>query len=337
MMLTLRTVIASLIAFAALCGAARAEYSLCNKTSYVISAAIGYEDGERLSTRGWWRLRPGQCQVVLNEQVREARYFVYAEALQAHRGKQRVWSGETPLCVEETGFFTLRNQAACRDDPRRQRFFSAVSVTAESKGDWRTDFTEELDFSVISARAAGMQRLLTDVGYDVGEVDGNPGRKTQLDLAKFKRENEIAPGASDDQVVDALVRLALERSAKLGLFFCNDAEQPVWGALAEQVDPDAYEARGWWRIEAESCVRVIKDDLPSDHYFVYGVMEDEARDRPIADFDREFCVSPVKFEIDGEADCEAEGFQTAGFKRIEIGDAKSWTHRFRADAFAEAR
>ena len=342
MMLTLRSVPVFLAAMIAVwvggSGSAFAEYSLCNKTSYVISAAIGYEDGQRLSTRGWWRLRPGQCQLVLNEQVRDARYFVYAEALPAHRGKQKTWSGDVPLCVEESGFFTLRNQAACQTDARRQRFFSAVDVSDATDGDWRTDFTEEQDFSVISARAAGMQRLLNDLGYDVGDVDGNPGRRTQLELQKFKREYELS-GSDDDEVVDALVRLALERETKLGLFMCNDTEEPVWAALAERVEPEseAYEARGWWRLEAESCSKVIKDELGSDHYYVYAALDTDGGDLPLDAADRTFCVSPVKFEIEGAADCEAEGFRAALFKRVEIGDAKSWTYRFRRDAFAEAR
>ncbi|MEL6363392.1 MAG: DUF1036 domain-containing protein [Pseudomonadota bacterium] len=319
---------------AALFGTAAAEYSLCNKTSYVLSAAIGYEDGQRMSTRGWWRLRPGQCQVVLNEQVREGRYFVYAEAIAAHRGNQRTWSGETPLCVEESGFFTLRNQAACQTDPRRQRLFSTVEVSDADNGDWRTDFHEELDFSVVSAEAAGLQRLLSDVGYDVGAIDGAAGRRTQLALASFRRDNKIASGTPENEVVDSLIRIAMERESKLGFFMCNDTPSSVWGAVAEPVDEEGYRSRGWWRIDGESCVKVMKGELASDHYYVYGLLEGDDVDTPTIDSDREFCVSPVTFEIDGEADCDAEGFETASFKRIEIGDAKSWTFRFRPDVFA---
>ena len=52
---------------------ASAKYSLCNKSSYALSAAIGYVDGDRLATRGWWRLRPGQCKVALTEQTSPGR------------------------------------------------------------------------------------------------------------------------------------------------------------------------------------------------------------------------------------------------------------------------
>ncbi len=91
-------------------GAAEAKYSLCNKTSYTLSAAIRYVDGDRLATKGWWRLRPGQCKVVLTDPTTPGRYFVYAEGIPGHRGAMRSWSGDNSLCVEPSGFFFLRNQ-----------------------------------------------------------------------------------------------------------------------------------------------------------------------------------------------------------------------------------
>ena len=126
----MRIVLAALLTVfvSAAATSAEAKYSLCNKTSYTLSAAIGYVDGDRLAPRGWWRLRPGQCKVVLTEQTNPGRYFVYAEAIPGHRGEKRAWSGETPLCVEESGFFNLRNQEVCRDDPSRQRAFFFVVV-----------------------------------------------------------------------------------------------------------------------------------------------------------------------------------------------------------------
>ena len=132
-----------MIAAAAAMGAsAEARYSLCNKSSYALQAAIAYVDGDRLATRGWWLLRPGKCKVVLNEPVAAGRYFVYAEAIPGHKGPLRAWSGDTPLCVENAGFFNLRNQEICREDPLRPRTFFDVEVTAAANGVWQTDFAE---------------------------------------------------------------------------------------------------------------------------------------------------------------------------------------------------
>ena len=140
-------------------GTAEAKYSLCNKSSYALSAAIGYVDGDRLATRGWWRLRPGQCKVVLTERTNPGRYFVYAEAIPGHIGPLRTWSGETPLCVENYGFFNLRNQEVCRGDPLSQRSFFDVDVTEAAGGNWQTDFTEASNFTVYSAEVAGVQLM----------------------------------------------------------------------------------------------------------------------------------------------------------------------------------
>ena len=38
---------------------ARADLQLCNRTSYVVEAAIGIEDKGSAATRGWFRLDPG--------------------------------------------------------------------------------------------------------------------------------------------------------------------------------------------------------------------------------------------------------------------------------------
>ena len=150
---------------------AKAEYSFCNKTSYALSAAIGYVDEGRMVTRGWWRLRAGQCKVVLTEDINPGRYFIYAEAIPGHIGKLKTWSGETPLCIENNDAFTLRDQDVCSSDPRRQRDFFAVDVNEDSDGSYRTEFAEEINFNVYEAEVAGLQRLLRDVGYEVRRID----------------------------------------------------------------------------------------------------------------------------------------------------------------------
>jgi uncharacterized membrane protein len=45
---------------------ARAELSLCNRTSFRVEAAIGLEKRANVATRGWFRLDPGQCRQVMD-------------------------------------------------------------------------------------------------------------------------------------------------------------------------------------------------------------------------------------------------------------------------------
>jgi uncharacterized membrane protein len=321
-------------AVAALVSSAEAKYSLCNKTSYALSASIGYVDGDRLATRGWWRLRPGQCKVVLTEPTDPGRYFVYAEAVPGHKGPLRAWSGDTPLCVENNGFFNLRNQEICRDDPARQRNFFDVEVSAAAGGNWQTDFAEAANYTVYSAEVAGVQRLLNDLNLATSRIDGSLGRETQRLLALYRKEKNIGEGpVIDDATIDAMIEEANAREAKLGLFFCNKTEAPVWAALAEPKGESRYESRGWWKLEAGDCAKVIKGGLSADHYYVYGVIEDQRGERRLSGGDKSFCVNSVRFAASTDTTCADQELDEAIFRRIEIGGAASATFDFSAESF----
>lgn len=332
MRIVLSVLITALVSLAAT--GADAKYSLCNKSSYTLSAAIGYVDGDRLATRGWWRLRPGQCKVVLTEQTNPGRYFVYAETIPGHRGDKRAWSGETPLCVEESGFFNLRNQEICRDDPARQRSFFDVEVTPAAAGNWQTDFAEAANYTVYSAEVAGVQRLLQDVGKQVAQIDGSLGRSTQRILAAYRKEKNLADSSSiDDELIDALIEDANAREAKLGLFYCNRTDTALWTAIATPNGDNAYASKGWWKLEPGACTKIIKGQLSSDHYYVYGVIEDGRNERRLAGGDRAFCVNAVKFSVDSKLTCADQELGEANFRRFDIGSAASATFDFMPDMF----
>jgi uncharacterized membrane protein len=314
--------------------AANAKYSLCNKTSYALSASIGYVDGDRLATRGWWRLRPGQCKVVLTEPTNPGRYFVYAEAIPGHKGPLRAWSGDTPLCVENNGFFNLRNQEVCREEPARQRNFFDVEVTPAANGNWQTDFAEAANYTVYSAEVAGVQRLMADLGLSTARIDGSLGRETQRLLTQYRKEKNIGDGpVIDDATIDTMIEEANAREAKLGLFFCNKTDQPVWSAIAEPEGENRYESRGWWKLEPADCVKIIKGGLTADHYYVYGVIEDQRGERRLAGGDKTFCVNAVRFTATSDASCADQELDEAVFRKIEIGGATSLTYDFGVDAF----
>lgn len=332
----MRIVFLSIFLLALSAGGANAKYSLCNKTSYALSAAIGYVDSDRLATRGWWRLRPGQCKIVLTEQTNPGRYFVYAEAIPGHDGPLRTWSGDTPLCVENFGFFNLRNQEVCRDDPLRQRKFFAVDVTEQAGGNWQTDFAEASDYTVYSAEVAGVQRLLNDLGRNVGRIDGAMGRSTQRALDAYRKEKGLTEGSSiDDELIDALIEDANAIEAKLGFFYCNKTDNAVWSAIAEPVEEDQYASKGWWKIEPGDCAKIIKGELERDHYYVYGVIEEGVNERPIVGGEKPFCVKAVMFTAKTDLTCADQDLDEAAFRRVEIGGAKSATFDFLPDMFVQ--
>ncbi len=313
---------------------ANAKYSFCNKTSYALSAAVGYVDGDRLATRGWWRLRPGQCKVVLTEQTNPGRYFVYAEAIPGHKDELRTWSGDTPLCVENFGFFNLRNQEVCRDDPLRQRKFFDVDVTEDASGNWQTDFAEASNYTVYSAEVAGVQRLLSDTGAKIQRIDGAMGRETQRALAGFRKEKGLTESRSiDDELIDALIEEANAAEAKLGFFYCNKSDNPVWSAIAEPEGEDTYRSRGWWRLEPGDCAKIIKGELQHDHYYIYGAVEEGLNERQINNGDKAFCVNAVMFNAKNDLSCADQDFDEAMFRRVEIGGSPSATFEFLPEMF----
>lgn len=326
--------LAATIAISLSASPAAANYSLCNKTSYALSAAIGYVEGDRLATRGWWRLRPGQCKVVLNETANPGRYFVYGEAVPGHRGPLRTWSGETLLCVEQSGFFNLRNQEICRDDPTRQRPFFDVEVTAAAGGSWQTDFAESANYTVYSAEVAGVQRLLADIGKNPGSIDGTPGRDTQRMIVQYRKEKGLGDDATiNDELIDALIEDANAREAKLGFFYCNKTNGPLWTAIAAPGEDDSYVSRGWWRLEPAACAKIVKGELARDHYYVYASMEDGRGDHPLVGGDKAFCVNAVKFELANNDPCADRDLDEALFRRVDIGGAASSTYDFTPEMF----
>lgn len=334
----IRLAIAVVVSAAMLFGAssARAEYSLCNRTSYAIAAAIGYAAEDAIETRGWWSLRPGQCRIVLTEKIRAGDYYVYSEAIIGHLGEQRVWSGDVPLCVLEEGFFTHRNQGPCEGPDRSRRRFTVINVDDSAAGEWRTDFTEADEFTNLHvAETAGVQRLLIDLGYDAGDIDGYMGQKTRDAVAEFKRSNGLVdPTVINDELVDTLVERANAQERDRGLFLCNSHNASIWTAIAEKRG-EAYASRGWWRLNPDQCAKVIKGGLASeDPYYVFAAAEDEDGERALAGGERPFCINSVMFEIGEDVACTDEGYDEASFMPLGLNGAESYTHRFTSEDFS---
>ena len=62
----IRGCILTIAASIALTTSARAELTLCNRTSYRMDVALGLEKRANVETRGWFRLDPGQCRQALD-------------------------------------------------------------------------------------------------------------------------------------------------------------------------------------------------------------------------------------------------------------------------------
>lgn len=331
----MRYIVFSIILILSSATPVHAGYSLCNLTGYVLSAAAGFTQDTGPVTRGWWELRPGQCRIVLTADTAPGRYFVYAETIPGHRGPLRTWSGETVLCVGDGNTFDITDQDTCRDNPARQRKFHDVEVSADANGVWQSNFTEAASYNIHSAQVAGVQRLLNDTGEYSIRIDGTMGQGTRQAVREYRRRKNIPGGSGiDSTLVDSLVQDAGTRQAGLGLFMCNRTPETVWSAIAESAGKETFSSRGWWKLEPDACIRVIRDNLQQGDYYVYGVMESEAGDIPLAADGKTFCISLTAFDISGEQSCRERYLDEAAFTGLDTDGMPSATFSFLPEMFS---
>lgn len=289
-----------------------AGWSVCNRTSYVIEAAAAYQEGAGIVVNGWTRLIPGSCEIVLNAPLRPGAHFLYAQSSRAHRGGLKEWQGDRVLCVDTTGSFSVESKPDCAEWGLDDRGFQAVAI--ERRNSWRTVLTEVNEYTMERARTAGLQRLLRDVGVLNRGIDGYEGASTRRAVARFLRNNEIEEQPSEEVLIDLLEQAGIQKGRDVGLTLCNRTQERVWGAFA-RLRAEGWESRGWWRLEAGGCARVIDEELIATQYFVYGEMdiEGETDARPLSGGSDRFCVAHSKFAIIGRDDCAAYLYRPALF------------------------
>ncbi|MEO0982519.1 MAG: DUF1036 domain-containing protein [Pseudomonadota bacterium] len=306
--------LAALVAFGLFQGpAAHAQnngWTVCNETSFVLDTAAGRPEGGGVIVEGWKKIRPGSCETVMDGPLRPGLHFVYARSSIAHRGGLRRWGGDHELCVDPTGSFSLESPPECAAMGLETRGFRPIVV--ERRGSWRTVLKETELYSLERARAAGVQRLLTDAEIAEPTIDGYLGRRTRRDIANFLSENNLPTDLSDEDLIDTLELRAVDRSRAVGMTLCNRSRKRVWSAIARRTGDD-WESRGWWLLEAGGCARVVDESLIQTEHFVYAEMEDGDQELVLERGSDTFCVGRSKFVIAGRRDCEAAAYRSALF------------------------
>jgi uncharacterized membrane protein len=322
---------AALAAVLLAAGPARAELALCNRTSFVLEAAIGIEAGGAAATRGWFRLDPGQCRPVLSGEMAVDHLLLHARALPVYGPGAFSQDGHRELCVEE-GDFLIAAARACAGKARAARFSEVAPKKAEARS--TATLTEEADYALDAARLAGLQRLLALAGYDPGPVDGVPGRRTDQALAQLIGDRKLPADAAQSPAVFAMLVAAVEAAEGRGLTWCNDTRLAVMAALGED-DRGAVVTRGWWRIEPGRCLRPEVELRRTRRVFSFAeaVGPDGA---PALEGGRvlawggavQLCTRPSRFELRDHADCAARGLEARGFLAIDLSDQRGRTLRF---------
>ena len=83
---------------------AQADLRFCNRTSYVLDLALGLEDKGGAASRGWFRVVPGQCRLVLQGTVEAEQIYVHARALELYGSPPVPQTGHAELCVADGNF-----------------------------------------------------------------------------------------------------------------------------------------------------------------------------------------------------------------------------------------
>jgi len=303
--------IAGLLAGALLCSEpAAADFRVCNQTSYILYAAVGYEAGVQMLTRGWTRVRPGDCGTALQGVLNQPAYFLYARSSRAHTGPMRAWGGRIRLCAKENNFAIDVPVGAARCASDDAFLVPFASVTTGHRASWTTTLTEPQHFATpVAATTAGVTRLLGDIGYKVGSAPQGAAKA----LADFHARMRLSSNAGNADLLDALETEALKSSAPAGYTVCNDGQSEIWAAIGVRLNRGGA-ARGWWDIPTGACARVLTEQLNLTAVYLHATKVGNAN---LVSGPTIFCTGTGSFEVSIGTKCSGQGQSLLGFVETE--------------------
>src|SRR2546430_12398916 len=156
-----------------------ADLKLCNRMSYVVEAAIGIDDKSATATRGWFRIDPAACRVVLQGTLAADRILLNARALGVYGASPIPQNGgDTPCLAPDNFLIAAARQCRSGQTPVP---FTQITPTRSDDGNLVAYLAEDPEYDDEQARLAGIQRLLVIAGYDAAPIDGRDGPKTPAD------------------------------------------------------------------------------------------------------------------------------------------------------------
>src|ERR1700678_1669826 len=159
-----RRCLAAALLLAMSAGNARADLKLCNRMSYVVEAAIGIDDKAATATRGWFRIDPAACRVVVQGTLTADRILLNARALSVYGSSPIPQNGGDTLCIAPDNF-VIAAARQCRSG-QTPAPFTQITPTPNDDGDLVAYLAEDSEYDDDQARLAGIQRLLVIAGYD---------------------------------------------------------------------------------------------------------------------------------------------------------------------------
>lgn len=300
---------------------ALADLKICNRMSYVVEAAIGIDEKAATATRGWFRIDPAACRVVVQGTLTADRILLNARALGVYGSSPIPQSGSDSLCVAQDNF-VIAAARQCRGNQTPVPF-TPITPTQAEDGNLVAYLAEDSEYDDEQARLAGIQRLLVIAGYDAAPIDGVDGPKTQAALAAFLKSRGLTPDVVQSPNFFKIMVETVQSPSPTGLTWCNDTPHKIMAAIATD-DGKATTSRGWYRIDPGKCLHPDVSGQPKQIFsFAEAVDGDNRtiryRERPLNwGGDKQLCTRESKFETTEQADCPARGFSATGFAAVDM-------------------
>ena len=309
---------------------ASADLKLCNRMSYVVEAAIGIDEKSATATRGWFRIDPAMCRVVMQGTLTADRILLNARALPVYGASPLPQNGSDTLCVAPNNF-VIAAARQCRSG-QTPAPFTQINPTRADDGNLVAYLAEDSEYDDDQAWLAAIQRLLMIAGFDASPIDGVDGPKTQAALAAFLKSRGLSTDIVQSANFFTTMIEAVQAPSSTGLTWCNDTPHKVMAAVGID-DGKTVMSRGWYRIEPGKCLHPDVTGQPKRVFSFAEAVDTENRtirfkDKPLNwGGDTELCTRDSKFEISEQGECGNRGLAITGFSAVDLSSG-SKTLRF---------
>ncbi len=312
---------AAALALVACSTPAEADLKICNRMSYVVEVAIGIDDKAATATRGWFRIDPAACRVVVQGKLTADRILLNAHALGVYGSSPIPQNGGDTLCTA-VGDFVIAAARQCRAG-QTPAPFNQISPSPTDDGNLVAYLAEDSAYDDEQARLAGIQRLLVIAGYDAAPIDGVDGPKTQSAMAAFLRNRGLSADIVQTPNFFATMIEAVQAPSATGLTWCNDTPHKVMAAVASD-DGKTVTSRGWYRIDPGKC---LHPDVTGQPRRIFSFAEAVDAENHTVSYKgkplnwggaSQLCTRDSKFEINEQGDCGTRGLTTTGFAPVDM-------------------
>lgn len=174
-----RSILLLILSYLFFANSASARLEVCNQSDLVLMVAVGYDTGdERTASEGWWKLYPGYCEVPVDVAMLKGSYYLHAES--NPRSTMPVdafnWGEEKNLCVRLADF-RIPDGNFCKEGEVVVRF-NRIDKNWRNYNKIDIYYPSRTYENPHRTKIAGVQRMLSLLGHDIGEIDGILGEKT---------------------------------------------------------------------------------------------------------------------------------------------------------------